>query len=82
MHAMRRGGGVHTVPNPTGRRWAWANEVCGTLVSRHRSKAAAVTCGRRMARVGKVEHTIHRKNGRIGAKNSYSSDPHPPRDQK
>ena len=68
MHAMRRGGGVHTVPNPGGN--GWANEVCGTLVSRHRRKAVAIALGRRMARVGKVEHTIHGKNGRISAKNS------------
>jgi hypothetical protein len=33
-----------------------------------------------MARVGKVEHTIHDKDGRIAAKNSYGSDPHPPKD--
>ena len=80
MHAMRRGEGVHTVRNPLGS--GWANEVCGTLISRHRSKAVAVACGRRMARVGKVEHTIHGKNGRINAKNSYGADPHPPRDGK
>ena len=80
MHAMRRGGGVHTVPNPAGS--GWANEVCGTLVSRHRRKEVAVALGRRMARVGKVEHTIHGKNGRIRAKNSYGNDPFPPKDGK
>ena len=80
MHAMKRGGGVHTVPNPVGS--GWANEVSGTLVSRHRRKSAAVALGRRMARVGKVEHTIHGKNGRISAKNSYGNDPHPPEDGK
>jgi hypothetical protein len=80
MHAMRRGEGVHTVRNPLGTGWGWANEVCGTLVSRHRSKAVAVACGRRMARVGKVEHTIHGKDGRISAKNSYGSDPYLPKD--
>jgi hypothetical protein len=35
-----------------------------------------------MARVGKVEHTIHGKNGRISAKNSYGNDPFPPKDGK
>ena len=77
MHTMTRGAGVHTVPNPRGR--GWANEVSGTLVSRHRSKAVAVACGRRMARIGKVEHSIHRKDGRISAKNSYGRDPSPPK---
>ena len=78
MHTMTRGGGVHTVPNPRGR--GWANEVCGTLISRHRRKAVAVAWGRRMARVGKVEHSIHGKDGRITTKNSYGSDPCPPKD--
>ena len=39
MHA-RRGGGVHTVPNPQGR--GWANEVCGTLISCNQRKDVAV----------------------------------------
>jgi hypothetical protein len=80
MHGMTRGGGVHTVPNPRGR--GWANEVCGTLISCHQRKDVAVRWGRRMARVGKVEHTIHDRDGRIAAKNSYGSDPHPPMDGK
>jgi uncharacterized protein DUF2188 len=79
MHTMKRGAGVHTVPNPLGR--GWANEVCGTLISRHQRKAVAVAWGRRMARVGKVEHTIHDKDGRISAKNSYGADPSPPKDR-
>jgi uncharacterized protein DUF2188 len=78
MRTMTRGAGVHTVPNPRGR--GWANEVCGTLISRHRRKAVAVAWGRRIARVGKVEHSIHGKDGRITTKNSYGSDPCPPKD--
>jgi hypothetical protein len=75
---MGRGGGVHTVPSPTGR--GWVNEESGEVVSRHRTKARAVISGRRLARRQQVEHTIHLLNGRIREKNSYGNDPFPPKD--
>ncbi len=36
--------------------------------------------GRRLAEKLEVEHTIHRKDGVIGEKNSYGNDPVPPKD--
>ena len=44
----------------------------------HESQAA----GRKTAISQKAEHIIHNKNGKIGARNSYGNDPHPPKDNK
>lgn len=74
---MKRGGGVHTVPEGNG----WANEENGRLVSSHRTKEAAVEAGRALARRERVEHTIHKMDGTIGEKNSYGNDPNPPHDR-
>ena len=73
---MNRGGGVHTVPSPTGKGW-W-NEVNGKVASRHRTKESAEDAGREIARKLRVEHTIHRADGVIGEKNSYGRDSFPP----
>ncbi|MBL8997927.1 MAG: DUF2188 domain-containing protein [Gemmatimonadales bacterium] len=75
---MKRGGGVHTTPaaSATG----WCNTVDGQVLSRHRLKSEAVAAGREIARGQRVEHTIHRKDGRISEKNSYGNDPCPPKD--
>ena len=75
---MKRGGGVHTVPNPQGA--GWCNEVNGKIVSRHRTKELAEAAGRAIASRMRVEHTIHRTDGVITEKNSYGNDPCPPAD--
>lgn len=75
---MTRGGGVHTTPAPRGA--GWVNQSGGDVISRHRTKREAVAAGRSAARAQRTEHTIHRKDGRIGQKNSYGNDPFPPRD--
>ena len=66
-------GDVHTVPHSDG----WANKVEGnSWVSNTAStKAEAQARGREMARRAKVEHHIHNKDGSIGQRNSYGSDP-------
>lgn len=75
---MKRGGGVHTTP--ARRLTGWINQADGRILSQHRTKREAVAAGRDAARAQQVEHTIHRKDGRIGQKNSYGKDPFPPRD--
>jgi hypothetical protein len=72
---MQRGRGVHTVPDGNG----WANEENGKILSKHRTKEAAVEAGRDVARREEVEHTIHKMDGTIGEKNSYGNDPNPPK---
>ena len=75
---MKRGGGIHTVPNKGGA--GWRNVLDGQPVTSFRTKRLAVLVGRDVARALKVEHTIHRKDGVISAKNSYGKDSYPPRD--
>lgn len=74
---MKRGQGVHTVPAKGG---GWKNVVSGSTRSVFPTKKEAVQAGRIIARVLEVEHTIHRRDGVISAKNSYGNDPYPPRD--
>lgn len=58
----------------------WVNKVNGEAVSGHRTKEDAVLVGRDIARELRVEHTVHRRDGVITEKNSYGSDPYPPKD--
>lgn len=76
---MTRGGGVHTVP---AKGQGWMNEMDGRVLSRHHTRAEAIAAGRRYARRGHLEHTIHRSDGVIAEKNSYGNDPSPPHDEK
>jgi hypothetical protein len=45
----------------------------------YKTKAAAQAAGRKTAISQKAEHVIHNMNGRIGERNSYGNDPHPPK---
>jgi hypothetical protein len=67
-------GDVHTVPHNDG----WANKVEGKsrVSNTSPTKAAAQAKGREMAKKAKVEHHIHKKDGTIGNRNSYGTDPH------
>ncbi|MEC5200379.1 hypothetical protein RCH21_002625 [Arthrobacter sp. PL16] len=60
---------------------AWKSKVEGSSRAAHSggSKAEQQSVGRDMARDRGVEHTIRNINGQIGAKNSYGSDPNPPK---
>lgn len=70
----KRGQGVHTVPNPKGN--GWINELEGLPEPRvFKVKFAAVEVGKKLAQKHHVEHTIHKKDGTIGQKNSYGNDP-------
>lgn len=71
---------VHTVPNPNGN--GWINKVGGTPTGIvHRTQENAAEAGRAIARHNHSEHSIHRRDGTIGEKNSYGNDPNPPRDK-
>jgi len=67
---MKRRGSVRTL-GAEGR--GWQSGLDGVR-SRHVTKGAA---GRRLAQRLAVEQTIHRRNRRITAKNSYGNDPFP-----
>lgn len=51
-------------------------------VSNHRAQGAAEDVGRRIAQRNESELVIQRPNGQIRDKDSYGSDPHPPKDRK
>jgi hypothetical protein len=68
---------VHTVPHGDG--WANRREGATRVSNTAPTKAEAQAKGREMARDAKTEHLIHNKNGEIGERNSYGSDPYPPK---
>lgn len=67
---------IHTTPNPDGE--GWVNQMSGKIVSRYRTKLMAERAGRRLAIENGAEHVVHRRDGTIGQKNSYGTDPYPP----
>ena len=68
-------GNIHTVPHGDG----WANKVEGNerVSNTAPTQAAAADRGRDMARERKVEHLVHRRDGTIGKRNTYTG--HDPR---
>ncbi len=68
---------IHTVPRPNG--WGNKRSSASKVTKIYSTKAKAQTAGRRTAISQKAEHIIHNKNGRIGIRNSYGNDPHPPK---
>jgi hypothetical protein len=68
---------VHTVPHEVG--WANRREGAQRVSQIFPTKDAAERAGRDTARRDGVEHLIHNRDGKIGERNSYGNDPHPPR---
>lgn len=71
---------VHVVPHKDG--WAVRREDAERVSSVHSTKDKAVDQGRDTARQDRTELVIHGKDGRIQDKDSFGSDPFPPRDKK
>lgn len=68
---------VHTVPHGDG--WANRREGSDKVSKTFDTKRDAQAAGRDTAQREKTEHVIHKQDGTIGEKNSYGSDPHPPK---
>lgn len=68
---------VHTVPHGDG--WANRREGAERVSKTFDTKAEAQAAGRATAEREKTEHLIHKRDGTIGDRNSYGSDPFPPR---
>lgn len=68
---------VHTTHRPNG----WGNITPGASkpAKAYPTKTKAQAAGRQQAINQKAEHIIHNLNGKIGSRNSYGNDPHPPR---
>jgi hypothetical protein len=65
--------GIHTTTNPKGT--GWVNQVHGVVLSRHRTKAAAVLSGRLVAKRHGEQLTVHRKDGSVIETRSYEVSP-------
>lgn len=68
---------VHTVPHGDG--WANRREGASRVSQTYDRKADAQAAGRETARREHTEHIIHNRDGKIGSRNSYGNDPHPPK---
>lgn len=71
---------IHTVPYRN--KWAVKKEGVNEPLSTHNTKDAALEKGVSAAKKAKVEHVIHGRDGKIQDKDSYGSDPCPPKDKK
>lgn len=73
----RKSNQIHTVSRPGG----WGNLKSGAsrVGKIYGTKAQAQAIGRKSAMKQGAEHIIHNQNGKISSRNSYGSDPHPPK---
>ncbi len=70
---------IHVVP--LGNKWAVKEEGNSQPLSTHRTQGAAEQAGRSEARSNQSELITHRPNGQIRSKDSFGSDPNPPKDR-
>jgi Uncharacterized protein conserved in bacteria (DUF2188) len=70
----------HVVPNPSGG-WSVKNSGATRASRTFDTQVEAVKYGRTAARNARSELYIHGRDGTIKNKNSYGSDPFPPKDQ-
>lgn len=68
---------VHTVPHGDG--WANRRESSKRVSKTFARKSDAQAAGRKTAKREGTEHLVHKRDGTIGERNSYGSDPYPPR---
>ncbi len=62
--------------------WAVRGEGSSQITSKHRTQAAAIDAATSIARGQKSEVIIQGMDGRIRDRDSYGSDPFPPKDTK
>lgn len=77
---MPKGKAVNTTPNSKGS--GWVNHVGGKPTGTvHRTQETAAEKGKAIAKHNESEHMIHGRDGKIRSKDSYGTDPNPPRDR-
>jgi hypothetical protein len=72
----------HVVPRGDIGGWAVQREGARRASSLHPTQADAIDAGRQLAQNEHLELFIHGRDGRIRDRDSYGSDPFPPRDNK
>ena len=69
--------GQHIVPN--GSKWSVRRAGSSRASGVFQTQAEAIAHGRQVAQNQGTELYIHGRDGRIRERNSYGSDPHPPK---
>jgi hypothetical protein len=72
------GENLHVVPRNDG--WAVRSEGRSRAASIHSSQREAIEVGRKLAKDASTTLVIHRRDGRIKERDSYGSDPLPPKE--
>jgi hypothetical protein len=72
---MAKSKSVFVSPNGDG----WKVTQGGQTISQHRKQQPAIDSGRREAKQDGAELNVQGRNGQIRIKNTYGSDPHPPK---
>lgn len=75
----RKGNGenLHVVPRLDG--WAVRTEGSSRATSLHNSQREAIDAARKLAQKAATQLVIHGRDGRIRERDSYASDPFPPK---
>jgi len=68
---------IHVIPQNDG--WVVKREDDNRLISSHETKQEAENAARKIARTAKGELVIHNRDGRISSRDSYNTDPLPPK---
>ena len=71
---------VHVTPREDG--WAVIREGNQRASSVHPTQKEAERAGRQAARKDHTEFLLHNRQGEIRERDSYGSDPHPPKDKR
>jgi hypothetical protein len=69
--------GQHVVPSDNG--WALRKAGSAKVTRTFATQTEAIAAAIKIAKNQKTELYIHGRNGRIRERNSYGSDPHPPK---
>jgi hypothetical protein len=69
---------IHVILRNDG--WVIRREGNDRLISTHNTKEEAIDAARKLARNAKSELVIHSRDGRISSRDSYGSDPLPPKE--
>jgi len=76
-HRKTNGANLHVVPRVDG--WAVRAEGSTRATSLHNSQREAVEAARKLAKEAATQLVIHGRDGRIRERDSYGSDPLPPK---
>jgi len=77
----KNGKNQHVLPTPDGN-WAVKGESNKRITRKTRTKKEAEDIARQIARNQKSDVVIHGKDGKIQDRDSYGSDPCPPKDKR